>query len=300
MARNKPIIITGCQRSGTTLLNLILDSHPQIRSLDEMEYDGARLGEYLTHPDYHPSVAFKLPGDVPFFRSFKALPGVKVLWCVRDPRDVVLSMINLKVEKLNGQDIVWANHDLCAMREIEHCLPHVDSQRPPAGIEEYHRIGRIPQLLRGRRDAVVTAALCWSLKNWLLDFYAGENLPVMVVPYEGLVSNPEQTMKEVLSFLELPWHADVLRHHELHDKMYAGNTHGNRPIDSSGIGGWRRGLTDAEVALIGSICAEGAEKFGYRLPLAGNNTAGQTLMRRVFAPLSRVLSSRQPESAGMG
>ena len=33
--KNKPILVLGCQRSGTTLLNLILDSHPQIHGFDE-------------------------------------------------------------------------------------------------------------------------------------------------------------------------------------------------------------------------------------------------------------------------
>jgi hypothetical protein len=32
----KAIFITGCQRSGTNLLNLILDSHPQIKGVDEL------------------------------------------------------------------------------------------------------------------------------------------------------------------------------------------------------------------------------------------------------------------------
>ena len=44
---NRPIIITGSQRSGTTLLNLILDSHPQIHGVDEMQFRNNTLQQYL-------------------------------------------------------------------------------------------------------------------------------------------------------------------------------------------------------------------------------------------------------------
>ena len=37
----------------------------------------------------------------------------------------------------------------------------------------------------------------------------------MTVFYEKLVTDPSTQMKEVLRFLDIPWHNDVLRHHEL-------------------------------------------------------------------------------------
>lgn len=58
---NQPILITGCQRSGTTMLNLILDSHPKITGVDEMEFRNENLPHYLSHINYHPFVVFKLP-----------------------------------------------------------------------------------------------------------------------------------------------------------------------------------------------------------------------------------------------
>lgn len=265
---NKPVFITGCQRSGTTLLSLILDSHPQVRSVDETEFDGHKLNEYLGHPSYHPCVAFKLPGDAAFFRSFKQLPGLKVLWCVRDPRDVVLSMINLKMEVLNGQYIAWANYRIGAMREIANCLPLTGHQHPPAWLEEYQRISQIPYYLRDRKDGVSMGALCWEVKNSLLDLYASESIPHMVVVYEDLISNPKSTLEKILSFLELPWHDDVLRHHEMHSEICAGNTPGNKPIDPSNTGKWQLGLSNEELAIIASRCADRARRFGYHLPVA--------------------------------
>jgi len=96
MIKNIPILITGCQRSGTTLLNLILDSHPQIRGMDEWEFEETLVDEYLTGPEYHPCVAFKLPKVSYLIPALQSIPGIKVLWCIRDPRDVVTSMVRLQ------------------------------------------------------------------------------------------------------------------------------------------------------------------------------------------------------------
>ena len=43
----KPILITGCQRSGTTLMSLILDSHPEIFNIDEYKFEYFAINTYL-------------------------------------------------------------------------------------------------------------------------------------------------------------------------------------------------------------------------------------------------------------
>ena len=112
MINNTPILITGCQRSGTTLLNLILDSHPQIKGVDEGDFFVDLLHEYLNHPDYHPYVAFKLPKISHLVPALQFVPGIKVLWCIRDPRDVVMSMLKLKRRVNDGLrgKILWSIH----------------------------------------------------------------------------------------------------------------------------------------------------------------------------------------------
>lgn len=265
---NRPIIITGCQRSGTTLLNLILDSHPQIRGVDEMEFRNDKLKEYLEHPDYHPCVSFKLPVYAHSVRSLKTLPCLKILWCVRDPRDVVLSMINLKLRMDDLQSVAWANHPYGAVREVEHCmqaLGYGEGGRSFFGYAEYQRISQIPCLLRGRAEAVFMAALCWKLKNELLELYDRENISYLVVSYEDLIADPKPMLEKILSFLKLPWHDNVLMHHELHNGMSVGDTVNNKPIDASNTGKWKQALSNDEVVVIESICAGVAQKFGYRL-----------------------------------
>lgn len=272
---NKPVLITGCQRSGTTLLNLILDSHPMIRGIDEAEYDNARMNEYLQDSAYYPYVVFKLPMASHFVSGFNRIPGLRVLWCVRDPRDVVLSMLKLKM-KFRSPDlenvswVSWANHPVGAALEIENCLASlantVDSELLDA-IKKYREINKKPPLLRSVEEAVFTAALCWRLKNQLLDLYQKENILYKVLRYEDLITNPKLAINEVLSYLELPWNDDVLRHHELHSGTSIGSTENVRPIDSKNMCKWEGVLSNNELSLIQSVCSKVAKNFDYQLSI---------------------------------
>eukprot|EP00731_Ephydatia_muelleri_P036101 Em0201g9a len=62
----------------------------------------------------------------------------------------------------------------------------------------------------------LSAALFWN-KVALSMSEDCNNLPerCMIVFYEKLVGDPSTQMKEVLRFLDIPWHDNVLRHHEM-------------------------------------------------------------------------------------
>lgn len=255
---NMPVLITGCQRSGTTLLNLILDSHPMIKGIDEADYEDARMNEYLQSPAYHPCVVFKLPMASHLASAFNRIPGLKVLWCVRDPRDVVLSMLKLKLKfRASDSDDLswasWANHPVGAALEIENCLASlvdvVDTELLEH-IKKYKKINKQPVLARTDEDAVFTAALCWRLKNQLLDLYQKENILYKVSSYEELISKPESAINAILSYLGLPWSDDVLRHHELHSGLSIGSTENVRPIDAKNMGKWKGVLSEGELSII--------------------------------------------------
>jgi len=94
MAKNS-ILITGSQRSGTTLLHLILDSHPEIVGIDEENFIESQLSDYPEDKNTPACVSFKLPNYVHRFDRVKTWPNLKVLFCIRDPKDVVSSMMSI-------------------------------------------------------------------------------------------------------------------------------------------------------------------------------------------------------------
>lgn len=260
-------MITGCQRSGTTLLDLILDSHAEIHGIDEMDFRDECLNEYLSESKYYPNVLFKLPTYAHAVNGIKALPGIKVLWCVRDPRDVVASMLNLRLH-MDDSLVSWAAHPRGADGEIKNCadvLKGCMDDDLHAFLERYQRMRQVRPEQRSHNTKVFSAALCWRLKQELLKIYDSENINYKIVSYENIVTNPKQEIADVLSFLGLAWDDDVIRHDRLHKGMSVGNTDNERPIDNSSKGRWKKTLKSDDVGIISSICSGMAQKFGYKL-----------------------------------
>src|SRR5437764_12265167 len=100
--------ITGCQRSGTTLLRLVLECHPQIFCFDELHSYRALSSFSFETTISKPLVGFKIPRwaeqlDYPLLRDFglaheaqQIYKGQKILFLVRDYRDAIASMLKLR------------------------------------------------------------------------------------------------------------------------------------------------------------------------------------------------------------
>lgn len=264
---NIPILITGCQRSGTTLLNLILDSHPDVHGVDEGEFDKVPPNEFLSSPRYHPFVSWKLPGASHEIQSIKRIPGLKVLWCIRDPRDVVLSMINLKV-RWDPTAVPWAAHPLGSWREIDNCFKALEHLLD-GELLDYYKVFKgqckTPPEKWGLEDSILAAALCWRVKHEVFKLYVENKISCKEISYERLIASPSDMILEILNYLGLPWHDNVLNHHLLHTGISVGKTENTRPIDPTNTRKWVNFFDSASLDLIRSICVETGQAHGYDL-----------------------------------
>jgi hypothetical protein len=263
------VLITGCQRSGTTLLHLVLDSHPAIRSVDETDYweSGRTIDDYLADPTLPLTVAFKLPQEAAHVEQLLATHSrATVLWCIRDPRDVVASMISLPLKYGTPPTLVWACHPNGAPHELATAIPALSDDeraRLAAHLERYERVREIPPAARTREHALFSGALCWRVKNELLVRYEQSSLPLYQVRYEELVTAPRQMIGALLNALQLPWHEDVLHHHQLHSGMLIGRTDAARAIDETKLGRFKEELSPDDLALIREVTGELAARLGY-------------------------------------
>ncbi|MEJ2567145.1 MAG: sulfotransferase [Gammaproteobacteria bacterium] len=276
----KPILITGCQRSGTTLMNLILNSHPRILSIDEDRFSFPFLYSYLYAPlpgapDF---VAFKLPRYAHMLPFIEMLPAGKVLWCIRDPLDVVASMVKLRLNmQMGGADVAipWAAHPDGGWYEINSTYWALDEeQKRPLNAymaefgrltEKFMNLAAAPENLKTieRRDCVFIGALCWRIKNYLPSLYRERNIDFQTVRYEDLVTNPGERIAELLAYLGAEWSDEVLMHHRHHSGTSIGETANTRAIDRRSLGTGKNSLSVEERELAATICGETAAAWNY-------------------------------------
>jgi protein-tyrosine sulfotransferase len=252
--------ILGCQRSGTTLMRLILEAHPDVFCYDELkgyavlqksvaeDVPGTRLigfklprwTEQLNEP-----VLFDEGPEGPCHHFYR---GEKIVFLHRDVKDTVASML-----KLNAGESSWC--DLWVPRIIETKLARDQSfhflySRELSLIDSCHR------------RLVGMAALYWKYKTDALFRYLEQGMPVAPVCYERLVTDPRATLQSVCTHLRIPFHENLLRHNEFpHGELFAnglatGNTDPTKPIRLDSVGQWDGFLSRDDVELVARISGD--------------------------------------------
>jgi len=249
--KNGRFFIVGCQRSGTTLMRLVLESHPRVECLDETRAYAALAGRAAPRGSAGGLVGFKIPrwteqmanprlsdpgleSDAEAFYS-----GEPLLFMLRDVRDTVASMVKL----FSGPQGGWLEQWGIPILESKLKL---DSFR-----ERFAREVASYELAADRR--VAAAALYWTYKTAPLFDYVQRGWPVLPVRYEDLARAPAPTLRRVLRWLGLPWEPAVLHHPRaehgeiLSDSLTVGATDPSRPIDAESVASWRRTLSPGQV-----------------------------------------------------
>lgn len=241
--KNK-FLILGCQRSGTTLLRLVLDSHPEINCLDEQK-SYTQLEKESFEEITASNIGFKVPiytelmVEYNFIKRFK---DYKIIFMDREIHEVCASMLCMsnflyyEYETI-GKWLDDSNRKLAKNYFFKDYLKSINREKMT------------------RMQKIDLACRYWSYKT---DSYAkmlklGFN--VKRVKYSDLVSEPEPTIMEILNFLGIPWHDACMKHHkcehgELDNGIAIGNTNAKRAIDSLSLEKYKYVLTVAEIESI--------------------------------------------------
>lgn len=261
MISSNLFFILGCQRSGTTLMRFILESHPQISCVDE--YRGYMLLQHKDLLDKELSdsqtryVGFKLPRiteqllnpiltdidiDLNAENNFTHVP---IIFMVRSVFDVVSSMKTL-IDQNNYWIKTWPEKWLKFWLEKNPSLEHEYGNELDIWKASSHK-------------DVVSGAIMWKIKTLSLQKYKKMNLNVLPISYEHLVTNKVSTISQVLNFLELPWDDSVLSHEKSHhvevdeQGIGIGNNDSTKPIFSQSVNKFSQTLTQSEILEIEKI-----------------------------------------------
>ncbi len=251
-------VLTGFPRSGTTLLEQVLDSHPELVSSDEREAFGRDIFSAIWRTERTPAPTVEALDQAPPERlraqrqryldymsaalneplggrmhldknpmltllipgMLRLFPETRWLIALRDPRDVVLSCF-MQYLPLNANSVCFLTLERAARRyELD--------------LSVWRRF----------REIARTA--------WL------------EVRYEDCVSDLEGQARRALEFLGLPWDARVLQYRErLRAKAVASPTYEavSQPLYSSAIGRWKKYRKHLEPVF--EVLAPSIQAFGY-------------------------------------
>ena len=267
----QPVFLVGAERSGTTMLRLMLDHHPKIAWLNEFEYavdlvgdDGStpQLGVYSSWLAQHrifgatgfaiqPGLAYRelvhsfleqrreqqskpiIGATVHrhFDRLIELFPGARFIHLIRDPRDVAPSVIKMG----------WAGNVYAA------CSPWVEAERVWDSVEEQVGVDRFVQ-----------------------------------IRYEELLSDPECELARACGLIGVDYDPAMLHFHE--DTSY-------QPPDASASQRWKKTLGAKEIMLIESRCAQILRRRGYEC--VNEHPRPPSAIGRLFLTLDNKLGRTQ-------
>lgn len=257
-----PIFIGGAGRSGTTLIRVILDSHPSIACGPELKITpmiaswwhdcqtkyGAFLHEYTLneqdvnamfarllstvldkykHSQGKRRAAEKTPNNVTvFYPLHKMFPDSPMVHVIRDGRDVIASLLTMDWKTPDGKPVPYTQDAVAA---AHYWLNAIRSGR------------RFRDATQQTRDR----------------YYE--------IRYEDILENPEQTLKALLTFVGEEWTPDVLAFHEK-DRQLANESSAvqvSKPLYRTAVKRWERDLTTAQKKAIKPLIASTLCELGY-------------------------------------
>ena len=284
----RPFVV-GVSRSGTTLLRLMLDAHPDLAIPPE------------TH--FLPNVAAAATTADPRAACLRAMLAART-WPDFHLDAETLRARLAALDPFTPGGAVEAFYRLYAARFGK---PRWGDKTPGylarlAPIHELIPAARFVHLIRDGRDVALSihglwfgpASIAEAAGWWVERIAAGRDqarrLPAghyLEVRYEDLVRQPEPALRRIAAFIDLPWHPAMLAYHthaadriaELGEVAAPGQgkggdriapaarralfAHATRPPDPGRIGRWRTEMAPADRAHFAAVAGDLLRELGY-------------------------------------
>ena len=278
--RNPYVFVVGCPRSGTTLLQRMLDSHPLLAVSNDSHFI-PRAVEDVPH-GVDPELTPELVEWVRTYRRFYRLElsDETVDRAAASARTYAEFVTALYSAYAAQRGKVAAGEKT---PDYVRCLPRLHDLFPWARSVHIIRDGRDvvlstvewavggkgpSKLALWEQEPVAVAALWWrwQVRTGRKD---SASLPAgryREVRYEDLVTSPEETLSGVAGFLDLPDSPDMAAFHEGKTRSKPGLSAKQAWLPATtGLRQWQEHMPERERALVESLAGDLLEELGYEL-----------------------------------
>jgi tetratricopeptide (TPR) repeat protein len=234
-AAHRLALLTGFPRTGTSLMERVLDAHPQVVSSEEKEVFSAEV---------FPALGTGRPADAPIGQLLDEASRERIAAARLGYLEAMESMLGEKIEsRLHVDKNPAMNLMIPPMRRIFPELKLVIALRDPRDVI----VSCFLRYLPINPVSVCFLTLERTVDRYLLDMGAWLTMREMIdswieVRYEKMVADLQHEAGELFEFLELPWDKAVLAYREhAGRKLVQSPSYEEvaRPIFTTSVGRWQ-------------------------------------------------------------
>ncbi len=277
---NKTIFLTGVGRSGTTLLQSMLNAHPEICFTPETHFIKNYIVPGLSGKVKftNQSLAEKLSVDKDIVRldiDWKTILNEKEIKGTDDVVDFFKELFQVYLSKFNKPH--FGDKDPMNAPYI----PHIKKAFPDAYLIHIIRDPRDVILSRMKSDWGKDTAFFMHvteyqshLKKALKDGKEQFGERYIDVFYEKLLEKPEDVLKRVCDKLEVHYSEEMMNYHQKSDKLVFGDEKSwkenvFKPVMKDNTQKWKKELSPTQVAKIEGGIEDLMQNLGYELSTQG-------------------------------
>ncbi len=273
------LFIVGVPRSGTTLLRIMLDSHPNLAVGPECPWTASSYGNITSFKDLYYSLVEDKRGPV---ANFSGLSEDNVALIIGETFSKILnSYAQAKGKKR------WLEKTPDHITEIPFLIKlfpnskyiHIIRDGRDVACSSYKEkdvwgknlnFGNNQRKIRNTGLNALRRWCCWitQFEKWQQEY----KLDVCQIRYEDLVKEPRYILEKVLDFIDEPWSEDVLNYgQKKHDipTWEAGSRDVSQKsqITNKGVGQWENKFTNTDKLIAASFADYLLVKYGYQKTL---------------------------------
>jgi len=276
--QNPYLFVVGCPRSGTTLLQRMLNHHPQLAVANDTHFIPLAIKNVRLGVD--PPLTFELIEWVRGYRRFArlGLSDAAVSEAAEKARTYsdFVSALYSELGSLHGKPLAGEKTpDYCRHLPRLHTLfPWVrtihlirDGRDVALSTLEWAREDKGPgKLALWREEPVAVCALWW---RWQVSFGVRDGVDLgpakyQEVRYEELVAEPERTLRGIATFLDLPFTPEMLAYHEGKTRHKPGLSAKAAWLPPTpGLRDWRTQMAARDLELFEAIAGDFLSSLGY-------------------------------------